>query len=29
MEAAVGVFGAVSEATVFLSYFKDLPEPRK
>ena len=29
MEAAAGEFGALSEATVFLSHFKDLPDPRQ
>src|SRR6201997_5354655 len=29
MEAATGEFGALSEAIVFLSYFKDLPDPRQ
>src|SRR6516164_1109850 len=29
MEAATGELGALSEATVFLSYFRDLPDPRQ
>src|ERR1700758_2637130 len=29
MEAATGEFGALSEAIVFLSHFKDLPDPRQ
>ena len=29
MEMATGGFGAVSEAVVFLSHFKDLPDPRQ
>ena len=29
MEAAAGEFSALSEATVFLSHFKDLPDPRQ
>jgi hypothetical protein len=29
MEAAAGEFGALSEATVFLNYFKDLPDLRQ
>jgi hypothetical protein len=29
MERAAAEFGALSEATVFLDYFKDLPDPRQ
>src|SRR5215208_5541103 len=29
MEQAAGEVGAISEATVFLDYFKDLPDPRQ
>src|SRR5438045_6884986 len=29
MESAPGEFGAISEAVVFLEYFKDLPDPRQ
>ena len=29
MERAAGEFGAISEAVVFLDYFKDLPDPRQ
>ena len=29
MEAAVGEFGALGEAVVFLNHFKDLPDPRQ
>lgn len=29
MEAASGGFGAVGETTVFLQYFKDMPDPRQ
>src|ERR1700681_460531 len=29
MEQAAGEFGAISEAVVFLDYFKDLPDPRQ
>src|SRR6267143_4906362 len=29
MEAAAGAFRAISEAIVFLGYFKDLPDPRQ
>src|SRR6266853_5328978 len=29
MEMVAAAFGALSEATVFLAYFKDLPDPRQ